>query len=86
MLLKVYEESKGDVGVGGKALRRKVNFWNVWLLNVFLNVVRKGLNCGSFRESNVLCAFLRLHISDAVWPRLTCVFCAVPIHCLWRVC
>jgi len=53
---------------------------------VFLNVVRKGLNCGSFRESNVLCAFLRLHISDAIWPRLTCVFCAVPIHCLWRVC
>ena len=30
--------------------------------------------------------FVRLHICDAVWARLTCVFCAVHIHCFWRVC
>ena len=29
--------------------------------------------------------FLRLHISDASWSRLTRVHCAHPIHCFWRV-
>ena len=36
--------------MGRKALRKKVNFWNVWLLNVFLNVVGGSLDYGCFVE------------------------------------
>ena len=80
----LYEESEGDVGVVGR-LFVKGQFLECFGVKNFFDVVRKGLNCGCFRESNVLCAFLRLHISDAKWSRQTRVHCAHSIHCFWRV-
>jgi len=30
--------------------------------------------------------FVRLHICDGNWARLTSVHCVHSIHCFWRVC
>jgi len=58
--------------------------WNVWLLNVVLNVVLGDLNHGCFVESLFSKRFLRPHICNAKCPRLTALHSLHSTHCFRR--